>query len=107
MNNDWFYDVLRFCNYVDNLYDIWNIYDEDNKYLKSHLEDIIEGEDTYSSNEIANEYILKKSCYLLDIINRDGSKELIHNYINRMKWEWSDIAYCYNLVKFKKGVENE
>lgn len=107
MNNDWFYDVLRFCNYVWNLYDMGIWEDGDYKYLKYHLEDVIEGEDTYSSNEIANEYILKKSCYLLDIINRGNSKENVLNYINKMRFEWSDIVYCYNLVKFKKGVENE
>ena len=104
MNNDWFYDILRFCNYVDTLYEIGSWKDE-YKMLKYHLEDIIEGEEKYSSNEIANEYILKKSCYLLDIINRDGSKEDIQNYICGMKWEWSDIVIIYNLVKFEKGAK--
>ena len=103
MNNDWFYDVLRFCNDIHDLYDICNWYDDDKEYLKRHLEDIIKGKDIYSSNEIANEYILKKSCYLLDIINRGGSKEDIHNYESKMRFEWTDIVYCYNLVKFNRG----
>ena len=107
MNNDWFYDVLRFCN------DIWNLCgmrpwcDEDFKYTSGHLEDIIEGEDVYSSNEIANEYIIKKSCYLLDMINRGDNKGDIWNYIVKIRGEWADIVYCYNLVKFKRSKENE
>ena len=106
MNNDWFYDILRFCNYLDTLYDICD-WRGNNNYLKMHLEDIIEGENNYSSNEIANKYILKKSCNLLHIINRDVSKEHIHSYIKSMKDEWADIVYCYNLVKFERSKENE
>ena len=106
MNNDWFYDILRFCNYAYTLYDIGS-WEDDYKMLKGHCEDIIEGEETYSSNEVANEYILKKSCYLLDIINRGDSKEDIQNYICRMLGEWGDIVCCYNLVKFERRKENE
>ena len=48
MNNDWFYDILRFCNEVYSLEDI------DIKYLKGYCEDIIEGENSYSSKDPKN-----------------------------------------------------
>lgn len=101
MNNDWFYDILRFCNYVDTLYEIGNL-EDDYKMLKGHCEDIIEGENKYSSNEIANKYILKKSCGILDLIRHGDTGYNIHSYIKSMRFEWSDIVYCYNLVKFEK-----
>lgn len=102
-NNDWFYDVLRFCNDVWHLYDICNWDEDGNRYLKIHLEDIIKGKDIYSSNQIANEYILKKSCNMIDIIRHGDKGYNIHSYIKSMRDEWSDIVYCYNWVKFERG----
>ena len=102
MNNDWFYDILRFCNDVWNLYDIGNWDNGDYKYLNGHVEDVIEGKDKYSSNEIANEYIIKKCCGILNLIRHGDTGYNIHSYIKSMRDEWSDIVYCYNLVKFEK-----
>lgn len=102
-NNDWFYDVSRFCNDVWHLYNICNWDKSDNKSLKMHLEDIIKGEVVYSSNEIANEYILMKACVIIDLINHGDKGYNIHSYIISMRSEWGDIVYCYNWVKFERG----
>lgn len=93
---EWIYDVLRFCN------DTYSFRDED-EYLRNHINDIINGEDVYSSNEIANAYILKKCRIILDMIEWGDRETDISIYISILRKEWGDIVYCYNLVKFDRG----
>lgn len=89
---DWFYDILRFCN------DTYSFRDED-EYLRNHINDIINGEDVYSSNEIANAYILKKCRTILDMIEWGDRETDISIYISILRKEWGDIVLSYNNAK--------
>ena len=95
MNNDWFYDILRFCNYIYTLEDAKN----DNKMLKGLLEDILNDEDDefMSSYEIANDYIKRKCKILIDLIECGDRNEDIHIYVSILRKEWGDIVLSYNL----------
>lgn len=95
--NNWFYDVLRFCN---DTYSLCN----DEEYLMKHIKDILNGKDIPSSNEIANAYILKKCRIILDMIEYGDREEDISIYTSILRREWSDIVLFYN--KNKRGNNN-
>lgn len=93
---EWFYDILRFCNDTYS----WR---DDEEYLMRHINGIINGGDVYSSNEIANAYILKKCRTILDMIECGDKETDISTYISILRKEWGDIVLCYNLAKFDRG----
>lgn len=89
---DWFYDVLRFCNDTYS----WR---DDEEYLMRHIKNILNGEDVYSSNEIANEYIKKKCRIILDMIEWGDRETDISIYTSILRQEWGDIVLYYNNAK--------